>query len=107
VSSKGSGGFSKLQVTNSSVKNGEIINLDLEQDGGDDYSELPIEIQQKIAEENMRMNINEAMEGITPAMSLHSSAQQIDLSDDELANIMHERSLAMQKQSETKKIKKK
>lgn len=108
VSSKNNVNPLKPQSTISDNRGRDVIPLDLEQDDGDAYTDLPIEIQQQLRNENARIqDLSSAVDGIEPTMSLHSKVLQADLTDDELQNIMVERQAALQKQSETKKIRKK
>jgi hypothetical protein len=92
-----------------SANHSNSIPVDLEEDNGDDYEELPQEIRKQIANESERLKyIQEAVEGSSPTMSLSDSASQLDLSDDEVANIMQEREMAAKKaQTTVKKIRKK
>ena len=93
---------------NQGNKQSDMISVDLENDDGNDYSEYPEEIQQQLKSENMRIqNLNSAIDGIEPTLSLHSAATQNDLSEEDIASIMAERQSAVNRQSETKKIRKK
>lgn len=96
-------------VVQSSAKSRDIIPVDLENDSGDDYAELPMEIRQKLEQENDRISqLGEALEGATPMMTLSEAANQSDLSDDEIESILQERQNAAKKASSTgvKKIRK-
>lgn len=108
VSSKNTINPLRPQAAVTDSRGRQVIPVDLEQDDGDDFADLPVEIQQQLHSESARIeDINAAVDGIEPTMTLHSKVSQGDLTDDEIASIMSERQSAMQKQSEAKKIRKK
>jgi hypothetical protein len=93
----------------SASKGREVISVNLEDDTGDEYADLPEEIREKLARESDRIqNIQSAVEGSSPAMSLSESATQLELSEEEAANILQEREAAAKRaQNSIKKIRKK
>jgi hypothetical protein len=89
------------------ITNGPTI-VNLEQDDGDDLSEYPEAVREQIRQEQARLNdIQNAIDGATPAMSLSAAADQTELTEEEARNILQERQIALKKaQDVTKKIKK-
>lgn len=87
--------------------NGPTI-VDLEQDGGDDLSEYPEAVREQIRQEQARLNdIQSAIDGATPTMSLSAAAEQTELPEEEAKNILQERQAALKRaQGAAKKIKK-
>lgn len=85
------------------------IPVDLEDNTEDEFSDLPVEIRNQILSEGDRIkNIQAAIEGAEPAMSLSENATQLELSEDEVASIMQEREMAAKRsQGAIKKVRKK
>ena len=84
------------------------IPLDLEQEDSDEYSELPIEIQEQLRQEKERVtNIHNSIDGLSPTLSLSENVDQNNLDDDEINSIMQEREAAMKRaKTSERKIKK-
>jgi hypothetical protein len=82
--------------------------VDLEQDGGDDLSEYPEAVREQIRQEQARLHeIQNAIDGATPTVSLSAAAEQTDLPEEEAKNILQERQAALKRaQTSAKKIKK-
>lgn len=98
---------SSRPISKSKISSGPTI-VDLEQDGGDDLSEYPEEVREQIRQEQARLNdIQSAIDGATPTMSLSAAAEQTELSEEEAKNILQERQAALKRaQGAAKKIRK-
>jgi len=98
---------SSRPISKPKTSNGPTI-VDLEQDGGDDLSEYPEEVREQIRQEQARLNdIQNAIDGATPTMSLSAAAEQTELPEEEAKNILQERQAALKRaQGAAKKIRK-
>lgn len=98
---------SSRPISKPKISSGPTI-VDLEQDGGDDLSEYPEEVREQIRQEQARLNdIQSAIDGATPTMSLSAAAEQTELSEEEAKNILQERQAALKRaQGAAKKIRK-
>ena len=98
---------SSRPISKPKISSGPTIG-DLEQDGGDDLSEYPEEVREQIRQEQARLNdIQSAIDGATPTMSLSAAAEQTELSEEEAKNILQERQAALKRaQGAAKKIRK-
>lgn len=82
--------------------------VDLEQDDADEFSDYPEEIREQLIREQERLNnIQSALEGATPTMSLSSpSEQEEELPEEEAKNMLEERKAALNRsKAVAKKIK--
>jgi len=98
---------SSRPISKPKISSGPTI-VDLEQDGGDDLSEYPEEVREQIRQEQARLkDIQSAIDGATPTMSLSAAAEQTELSEEEAKNILQERQAALKRaQGAAKKIRK-
>ncbi len=98
---------SSRPISKPKISSGPTI-VDLEQDGGDDLSEYPEEVREQIRQEQARLNdIQNAIDGATPTMSLSAAAEQTELPEEEAKNILQERQAALKRaQGAAKKIRK-
>jgi len=79
-----------LKIGNKSVR--EVVDLNLDNDNGEDFLDVPSDMMEDIRKEKERLEgIHASVAGLTPTQSLSNSADQVELSEDEVAQMMKER----------------